>query len=213
MSGSTREIVATGAPLPRTPAQRDRYDRVLREAERILLASGEDALQMKDLANIADVAIATMYRYFPSKRHLVLAVLAHRYEEIAPRLRVDANLTARERIADYLIRSYQAQKRTPHFTMAVQRALFQAGPEFADLVHEVERRYADNLAIAGGDLTESQRKALPLVAAIASAAAGLGLTQSISDDEVRAQILIGTRLLELSPEDIRADEIAGRMRR
>ena len=38
----------------------------------MLSAGGEDALQMKELSQRADVSVATLYRYFPAKDHVLL---------------------------------------------------------------------------------------------------------------------------------------------
>jgi AcrR family transcriptional regulator len=48
--------------VPSTPAQHGRRDRILESAAAILAAGGEDALQMKELAQRADVSLATLYR-------------------------------------------------------------------------------------------------------------------------------------------------------
>jgi len=60
--------------VPSTPAQHGRRDRILETATVILNAGGEDALQMKELAQRADVSLATLYRYFPAKDHVLLAI-------------------------------------------------------------------------------------------------------------------------------------------
>ena len=60
--------------VPDTPAQQARYDRVIAVATDVLSAGGLEAVQMKDLAQRAGVSLATLYRYFPSKDYLLLAV-------------------------------------------------------------------------------------------------------------------------------------------
>jgi len=44
----------------------------------MLAAGGEDALQMKDLSQRAGVSVASLYRYFPAKDHVLLAILLSR---------------------------------------------------------------------------------------------------------------------------------------
>ncbi|MGV9675605.1 TetR family transcriptional regulator [Nocardia sp. NPDC003482] len=60
-------------------------ERQVARRERILDAAAEfgastefDRLQMTDIAKAADVAIATLYRYFPSKTHLFAALFDNR---------------------------------------------------------------------------------------------------------------------------------------
>ena len=66
--------------VPETPAQQARYDRVIAVATDVLSAGGLEAVQMKDLAQRAGVSLATLYRYFPSKDYLLLAVALASYQ-------------------------------------------------------------------------------------------------------------------------------------
>lgn len=60
---------------PSSAVQKDRYQRVLRAAARLGATSDYERVQMHDVAKAAGVAIATLYRYFPSKAHLFTAVM------------------------------------------------------------------------------------------------------------------------------------------
>jgi AcrR family transcriptional regulator len=67
-----------GAPRPATDlnaGQRARRDRIVQAAIRLLETGEYDAIQMRDVAAAADVALATVYRYFSSKEHLYAAAL------------------------------------------------------------------------------------------------------------------------------------------
>ncbi|MDN5796926.1 MAG: TetR family transcriptional regulator [Intrasporangium sp.] len=68
--------------VPSTPAQVERYRRILRVVRELTMAKGEDAVQMQDVAQEAGVALNTLYRYFPSKSHLYAAVLASELEQL-----------------------------------------------------------------------------------------------------------------------------------
>src|SRR5689334_22426663 len=60
--------------LPR--GQQERRDRIVRAAIALLEHGGEyDAIQMRDVAREAGVALGTVYRYFTSKEHLYAAAL------------------------------------------------------------------------------------------------------------------------------------------
>jgi AcrR family transcriptional regulator len=61
-----RTALVAGPAVPSTPAQHGRRDRILETATAMLSAGGEDALQMKELSQRADVSLATLYRYFPA---------------------------------------------------------------------------------------------------------------------------------------------------
>ena len=68
--------------VPSSPAQIERYRRILQVVRELTTARGEDAVQMQDVAQEADVALNTLYRYFPSKSHLYAAVLASELERL-----------------------------------------------------------------------------------------------------------------------------------
>ena len=57
-------------------AQRDRRRRILDATVALASKGGFDAVQMRAVAEQADVALGTLYRYFPSKIHLLVSALA-----------------------------------------------------------------------------------------------------------------------------------------
>lgn len=67
---------------PSSPGQRDRYRRILRAAAEHGATHGFDRIQMLDVAKDAGVAIATLYRYFPSKTILFTALLHSQVERL-----------------------------------------------------------------------------------------------------------------------------------
>lgn len=60
---------------PSSAGQKARYRRILRAASRLGARDELERVQMQDVAREAGVAIATLYRYFPSKIHLFAAVM------------------------------------------------------------------------------------------------------------------------------------------
>jgi AcrR family transcriptional regulator len=71
-------------PVPRTltRAQQARRQRVIDAAMALGLDGGYEAVQMRDVAARADVAMGTVYRYFTSKDHLLAATLVHWVEQL-----------------------------------------------------------------------------------------------------------------------------------
>ncbi|MCU1366703.1 MAG: putative TetR family transcriptional regulator [Ilumatobacteraceae bacterium] len=61
------------ASLP--PAQRRRWDRIVRAALEMLEDGEYEQIQVRDVAKRAGVALGTLYRYFASKEHLYAAVM------------------------------------------------------------------------------------------------------------------------------------------
>ncbi|HEX4190994.1 MAG TPA: TetR family transcriptional regulator [Marmoricola sp.] len=67
---------------PSSAGQKDRYQRMLRAAVRQGNELGFEHVQMQDIATEAEVAIATLYRYFPSKVHLFVGVMKWRVDRL-----------------------------------------------------------------------------------------------------------------------------------
>ena len=57
-------------------AQRERRTRILDAAIALASTGGFEQVQMRAVAEQADVALGTLYRYFPSKIHLLVSALA-----------------------------------------------------------------------------------------------------------------------------------------
>lgn len=68
---------------PTSAEQKDRYRRILRAASKLGAEHGLDRMQMNDVAKEAGVAIATLYRYFPSKTDLFVGVLHSQIQRLS----------------------------------------------------------------------------------------------------------------------------------
>jgi AcrR family transcriptional regulator len=65
------------------PAQRARYDRIIAAAKELAAEGGYDAVQMRAVAERSGVALGTVYRYFPSKNHLLVVAMLQLFERFA----------------------------------------------------------------------------------------------------------------------------------
>ena len=61
-------------------AQRERRQRILDATLALASRGGYEAVQMRAVADRAGVALGTLYRYFPSKIHLLVSGLAREFE-------------------------------------------------------------------------------------------------------------------------------------
>lgn len=68
---------------PTSAEQKDRYRRILRAASKLGAEHGLERMQMNDVAKEAGVAIATLYRYFPSKTDLFVGVLHSQIQRLS----------------------------------------------------------------------------------------------------------------------------------
>ena len=200
--------------IPETPAQQARYDRVIAAATEVLSAGGQEAVQMKDLAHRAGVSLATLYRYFPAKDYVLLAVALSRYQ--AAWRQVSAEVprgdTVRERAAAHLMREFRAQQRNQRLTAALGAAMTGGGRSYSSIIEAAEHTHAQivrHAAAGGGALSEQQEKLLTVVLDISGAATRRWLAGTYSVADVEAQIEIGCQLLELPDEVI--DEELGRV--
>jgi AcrR family transcriptional regulator len=200
--------------IPETPVQQARYDRVIAAATEILSAGGQEAVQMKDLAQRAGVSLATLYRYFPSKDYVLLAVCLSRYQAALRLVSAEAprGVTVRERVFAHLMREFRAEQRDQRLTAALAAALTGGGRTYSSIIEAVEHvhwQIIRHVAAGGGTLTEQQEKLLMIVLDIAGAAVWRWVAGTYSVAEVEAQVEIGCRLLELPDEVI--DEELGRV--
>ena len=69
-----------------TSSQAARRQRVLDAALKLGSNGGYDAVQMRDVAATADVALGTIYRYFSSKDHLLAEALVSWVNDLGRRV-------------------------------------------------------------------------------------------------------------------------------
>jgi AcrR family transcriptional regulator len=129
------------SPVPRTltRAQQARRQRVVDAAMSLALEGGYDAVQMRDVAARADVAMGTVYRYFISKDHLLAAALVHWVEQLDTRLaQVPAQGdTVGARVIEVLDRALRAMGRQPLLVGAVFTALASPDPAAVESQQQV----------------------------------------------------------------------------
>jgi AcrR family transcriptional regulator len=94
---------------------------------------------MRAVAQQADVALGTLYRYFPSKIHLLVSALATQFEENQSQLvgRAIPGDTPAERVINVLKRATRGMQGDPHLTEALTRAFMFADKSVADEIHVV----------------------------------------------------------------------------
>lgn len=130
-----------GAPSAGSSAQRDRRKRILDATLALASKGGYEAVQMRAVAERADVALGTLYRYFPSKIHLLVSALARELERNQDRMDRTAirGDTAYERLRVMLGGITKALQRDPQLTEAMTRAFMFADASAAAEVDTVGR--------------------------------------------------------------------------
>src|SRR5438876_8814514 len=114
---------AAAADSKRARNQAARRQRVIEAAMALASEGGYDAVQMREVAADADVALGTLYRYFPSKDHLLISAMVDQIEAMRERLggRPPSGDTPVERVIDVLGRATRAFTRQRDVTTAMLR--------------------------------------------------------------------------------------------
>lgn len=105
----TRGVDVSPGRVPTRPAEAARRDRIMDVAVALAERGGYHEVQMREVAEKAEVALGTLYRYFPSKSQLLAAAFARHLqrcgEEILAEIGWDAAPPARARaVLDGLIK-------------------------------------------------------------------------------------------------------------
>ncbi|MGW0005710.1 MULTISPECIES: cholesterol catabolism transcriptional regulator KstR [Nocardia] len=134
---------ATAAPVTTlredelsSAAQRERRKRILDATLALASKGGYDAVQMRAVAERADVAVGTLYRYFPSKVHLLVSALAREFEQFEGKRKPLAGQSPQERMHVLLSQITRMMQRDPLLTEAMTRAFMFAD---ASAAAEVDR--------------------------------------------------------------------------
>lgn len=152
-------MTALEPELRLTPKQDARRRRVMQAALELGAEGGYDAVQMREVASRAKVALGTIYRYFSSKDHLLAAAMGEWTGQLRGRLAQSPakGETMSERLLDVLRRATRAMERQPKLTAALVMSLSAPDIGLEDATADVRSQIA---AMAGGvldDLDEETR--------------------------------------------------------
>ncbi|MFF1461866.1 TetR family transcriptional regulator [Streptomyces sp. NPDC058330] len=115
------------AAEPQSPGQKARYARILDVASRLGAERGLEHVQMHDVAKEAGVAIATLYRYFPSKTHLFTAIMAEQVDHMddeSPEILAACDPV--DAVAETLLRATRHMLRAPLLASAMMQSNYAA---------------------------------------------------------------------------------------
>ncbi|QWF77479.1 cholesterol catabolism transcriptional regulator KstR [Amycolatopsis sp. CA-230715] len=180
-------------------AQRDRRRRIIDATLALAAKGGYDAVQMRAVAERADVALGTLYRYFPSKIHLLVSGLAREFERAQDKIERGAipGDTAVERLIFVLGRNTRMMQRDPHLTEAMVRAFMFADTTAAAEVEQVGRHMEAMFAKAMGidEPDERDRDIFHLIADVWMANLVAWVTRRASAADVANRLELSVHLL------------------
>jgi AcrR family transcriptional regulator len=194
--------MAPGAPADAdlgSAAQRDRRKRILDATLALATKGGYEAVQMRTVAQRADVALGTLYRYFPSKVHLLVSGLAREFE------RTQENLnrapipgdTPHDRMLYVLGRMTRTMQRKPMLTEAMTRAFMFADPSAAAEVNTVARLMEETLtrAIHEGEPAADDKAIARVIGDVWLSNLVAWVTRRASANDVTNHLELAARLL------------------
>jgi AcrR family transcriptional regulator len=134
-------------------SQAERRQRVVEAAMALGAEGGYDAVQMRDVASRADVALGTVYRYFDSKDHLLAAALVYWMSTLGDAMSRAPALdgTAADRVATLLGRATTTMSRQPKLVAALLTPLFSSGAGIVECQEQVAVMMDDLIRNAAGD--------------------------------------------------------------
>ncbi|MEO6318769.1 MAG: TetR family transcriptional regulator [Acidimicrobiales bacterium] len=135
-----------------SPEQQERRRRLIDAAFELGAEGGYEAVQMRSVSETANVAMATIYRYFSSKDHLLSAAMMEWTERLRGRVEQSPPRgdTAADQMVDVLQRACRAMERQPKLSEALVRALMSADTGVRESGAEVSR----HIAGMGDDILE-----------------------------------------------------------
>jgi AcrR family transcriptional regulator len=133
-----------------TRSQAARRARVIEAAMALASEGGYDAVQMRDVAATARVALGTIYRYFSSKDHILAETLLEWNRDLERRLalRPPRGETPADRVVDVLRRASRSIERNPKLSAALITAVTAPDPAIKECQGEISQIMADILSVA-----------------------------------------------------------------
>ncbi|MGW5123722.1 TetR family transcriptional regulator [Streptomyces sp. NPDC004069] len=197
-----RASTSRPASPPLTERQEARRRRILRASAQLAARGGFDAVQMREVAESSQVALGTLYRYFPSKVHLLVATMQDQLERLHGTLRKNppTGESAAERVAQTLMRAFGALQRDPHLADAMVRALTFADRSVSPEVDQVSRRTTAIILDATGleEPTAEQLSAVRVIEHTWLSALITWLSGRASLAQAKADIETACRLMDLT---------------
>lgn len=189
----------SGAADLGSTAQRERRKRILDATLELASQGGYESVQMRAVADRADVALGTLYRYFPSKIHLLVSALAMEFERAAERLGRSPlpGETPYDRVLFVLRRVTRSMQREPLLIEAMTRAFMFADPSAAAEVNTVARLMEGMFtrAMHDGEPTADERSIARIIGDVWLSNLVAWVTRRATADDVEAHLELAARLL------------------
>ena len=150
-----------------TVSQAARRERVIAAAMELGAEGGYDAVQMRDVATTAGVALGTIYRYFSSKDHLLAASMVDWSKELEARVtdQPPAEGSAADRVVALIRGITSGMEQQPKLAAAVVNAVTASDPAVVECQREMTTTIMRVLAAPIADLPDEERDGIVRVLA------------------------------------------------
>jgi TetR/AcrR family transcriptional regulator, cholesterol catabolism regulator len=183
-----------------TSRQLIRRARIIEAVIDLIADVGAEAVQMRDVAQRSGVALATVYRYFNSKDHLLAAALEDWQKRLTRRIlasrggRTDQDPVPG--ILDYLRRAQRAFYRNPEMTALMLQTARSTAPEARATIDQMNRTNTEmfNSLLDGVAPEDIPNITFGLNAALSNALAGV-LTGMLTSEEAQSRVEWVARVL------------------
>jgi AcrR family transcriptional regulator len=125
------------AARPSAPRQQLRYARIL-EAAAGWARNGLDSVDMAEVAAKADVPQGTLYRYFPTPAHLMLALYRHQLEELQGAARNASPRFRSRALAGVVMEIFHMRVMQPAVEQCLTRGVYIKGRDTTALLREID---------------------------------------------------------------------------
>jgi TetR/AcrR family transcriptional regulator, cholesterol catabolism regulator len=195
-------VVATSGPAESelgSAAQRERRKRIIDATLALASKGGYEAVQMRAVAERADVALGTLYRYFPSKIHLLVSGLIREFERAEEKLQRKQipGDTRADRMIFVLNWVTKSMQREPLVIEAMTRAFMFADPSAASEVNAVAAVMERILtgAMHEGEPTADERAIARVIGDVWLSNLVAWVTRRASANDVANHLELAARLL------------------
>ena len=138
------------AARPSAPRQKLRYARIL-EAAGGFARKGLDAVELSEVAAKADVPLGTLYRYFPSPTHLMLALYRHQLDELQAGTRSASARFRGRAVSGVAMEIFHMRVMQPAVEQCLARGVYLKDRDTTLLLREIDALSQEAVAGASND--------------------------------------------------------------
>ncbi|GAB5080626.1 hypothetical protein ARTHROSP310_37760 [Arthrobacter sp. AD-310] len=125
------------AARPSAPRQRLRYARILESAAGFA-RKGLDSVELSEVAAKADVPLGTLFRYFPSATHLMLALYRHQLDELQAGSRSASARFRGRALSGLVMEIFHMRVMQPAVEQCLSRGIYLPDRDTTTLLREID---------------------------------------------------------------------------